>query len=367
MSISMSSNVVASEVVIGESNEQVSSNNFVIPQEGVDQLSFIGEVDYDLTNLPSIPESLGEEGNYVTLEKIESNDESVKAQLNRRDSWRITDSVFVGTGELTDINTMDLYYITTVQDTIPFLKVASSNNDIIAQLFMMDEAGNLYDTGFKNISGNGNITFSDTLPAYTYVLAVGSSNNAARASYTLSWNCSNLREGATSIIYNNADLSMVTVAYGGRKVCVNGHNILTSDQLHWEDHETSYTSTGHFGHDQYIYSPQIKGSYLGSYTSSRNNSNRALFVELDEGTQWSMRRTDYSNIEGTVSHIDNPFDLTGRKTPRGLGANDVTSSRRNFLVIDLPSNTLIDFASPLNYRYSKGYGETYSVTLTGNL
>lgn len=91
-------------------------------------------------------------------------------------------------------------------------------------------------------------------------------------------------------------------------------------------------------------------------------SNNALFVELDEGTNWTMFRSTMTNINGDVTHDINYSDLIGKETPRGMDAEDI-SFGPHYLVIDLNKNLIVDFASYFNYWYIEG-GRTFSCTFT---
>lgn len=98
--------------------------------------------------------------------------------ISAASSWRITDSVFNGTGSLTDTNTRDYYYLSTTLDSTALLKIRS-NDSIIAQLFIVNyDTGVATATNFLDQSGDETASLVSDLPSGDYLLVVGSSDNS---------------------------------------------------------------------------------------------------------------------------------------------------------------------------------------------
>lgn len=275
----------------------------------------------------------------------------------KRDIWAINDPVFVGNGTLDE--QFDIYVVTLNQTQLSFLKLNSSNSNLMAVLYEVKSDGTLggsYNWGAVANSGAAYIN----IPAGRYALVIGSGTGTERGTYNLMWNCST-PQGAKSIIYTKQDLSMVYVYANNGAVYANGVDIIKG--LEWEEHETWYTPNGHSGRDMAMKVFGVKGIYKGNFSSSLPYSApNALLVDVSYGS-WMCHNSYYSNVGGSIVHVQDYFDLSGLKTPRtfGEGAYDF-SYGPNYIVINLDTNEVCEFLSPFNINFTPDGGRTYSLT-----
>lgn len=279
-----------------------------------------------------------------------------KSTVSTMGTWSIPDPVFVGNGNLTTSN--DLYVVQNTSSSTVFLKLASSNSNLLAVLYKVNADGSLTSTGF-GVYANGSDNYG-VLGAGTYAIVIGSSDGNARGTYTLMWNRSN-PSGANSIIDKTSDLSRVVLFYNNSKILSNGDNIMTD--LKWSESETWSLPNGYRARDMKIDSITSSGTYLGGFSSSAPYStNRALFIEVSRGS-YLYFNSYYQNIVGDVTHIMDWFDPSGLKTPRWLGdaATDFDWGS-HYIVIDLNTFNVIEFLSPFNFHYTQQGGRTYTLT-----
>lgn len=279
--------------------------------------------------------------------------------------WNMPNPVTVTNGVLTDSSSSAAYYFKVTRPSFTFLKIKSTNANIVAQLYMSTDSG-YKQTNFYNLSSSSG--FSDiVLPVGDYCMAVASKDGTARGNYTLMFNRSN-KSDAKNLVYVSENLDKVTLHYGAMDFECNGTALFYNDHLTWEEHWTFVSGNSYWGRDQQINHIKPKlyavGSYTTTYTSSdhtNSSTNHALYIEAGVGTQWSYMTSQYIDI-GSAHHTMDPMDFRGKKTPRPLDKDDM-SYGPHYIIFDLEKNKVVDFASPLNYWYTKG-GKKYSGNIT---
>lgn len=299
-------------------------------------------------------------GDLETLPQTEQLDSALEGipnnTLNARENWAINDPVFVGNGKLTD--SFDIYVVNLTAKQLAFLKLNSSNPNLMAVLYYVNNGALGNSTGW-GVHANGGESFIN-IPAGQYAIVIGSSTGTEVGDYKLMWNCSN-PSGATSIVDTTDDLSRVVLYYNNSTVLSNGNNIL--DKLTWEEHETWYAPLGYSARDMVMEMFEARGVYLGSFSSSAPYSApNALLVDVQKGS-WSYFNSYYRNNVGDVTHIMNWYDPSGMKTPRTFGEGPLDFSYgSNYIVINLDTFQVCEFLSPFNYHYTQDGGRTFTLT-----
>ncbi len=279
--------------------------------------------------------------------KIET--KSLELNMMTRDGAEILGELFTVQGNLTESETTEVHFLRVAAERSPALKVVSSNANIVAVLFPLDvNTMELGDAITYDAAGDNFPTVYTKLAAGYYVLGVYSvEDSAPSGSYTLMWNSTNPAD-ASAYVYASDNLSKVILAYSkGPTVYCNGTNWLTD--LEWEEHYTLTTSTGHFGRDQSISDIKVRCLNTGSYHTNLHSTDNALFISAGKDSLWMIMRSQYSNVNGQVSHVMNYFDATGRETPRRFDSLDMKYD--HYIVIDMDTNELVDFVSPYNYLW----------------
>lgn len=292
--------------------------------------------------------------NISSMVDIEKQDgEIIDVNTLARETWRITDSIFIGDGQLSAANPMDMYVISTTTTSTPVLKVNSQDSNVIAQLFILDAStGQATPTNFMDQAGDASATISSSLPIGDYILAVGSANNTSTSAYTLMWNRSN-PANPSRVIYASPNLDLVTLGYGYQAIKSNGIVLINESTLEWEEHYTLTVGNSYWGRDQHISDVTINKIHMGTFSTNKYSTNNALLVEIGEHSLWSIMRSSYTNNVGDVTHVMDWNDATGQKTPRRFDAIDMQLGP-HFIVIDLEENLVVDFASPYNYLWQSG-------------
>lgn len=276
--------------------------------------------------------------------------------INARGNWAINNPVFVGNGTL--IDSFDIYVVTLTSKQLSFLKLNSSNSNLMAVLYYVDNGMLGNSTGW-GVYANGGENYIN-IPAGQYAIVIGSSTGTQKGDYQLMWNCSN-PAGATSIVDTTDDLSRVVLYYNNSKILSNGKNILTD--LTWEEHETWYMPLGYSARDMSMELIEAKGIYLGSFSSNAPYSApNALLVDVQRGT-WLYKNSYYRNDVGNVTHVIDWFDPSGMRTPRTFGEGPYDFSYGpNYIVINLDTFQVCEFLSPFNYHYTQDGGRTFTLT-----
>lgn len=184
-----------------------------------------------------------------------------------------------------------------------------------------------------------------------YILAVGSPSGTDTGSYALMWNCSN-PSNPTKVLYGSDNLDLITLGYGYQDIKSNGNTLVQQHLLKWEEEYTFNFGTSHRGRNQSISDVDMSHvkMHLGSYSTNKYSTDNALFIQVGQGTLWSIMQSYYNNVNGNVVHEMNWYDATGQRTPRRLDAIDEQIAN-HYLVIDLEKNLIVDFFSPYNYLW----------------
>lgn len=280
-------------------------------------------------------------------------DDHLQLNMKARDTWRIADDIFNGQESVTASDPVDMYIVQTTTDRASAMKIVSSNTNLIVRLYILDmNTGDATGTNIYDSASDSSPQVLATLPAGNYVLGVYSTDSSVPAgSYTLMWNCSNPAGASTIVNYDN-NLTKVILGYSDRTaIYCNGVNWL--DGLEWEEHYTFTSGNSYTGRDQSISSITVRSVNVGSFTSNKYSTNNALFVSVGVGTLWTIMRSQYTNNYGDVTHVMNYFDATGRETPRRFDSLDMENGP-HYIVIDMDTNQVVDFASPYNYLWLSG-------------
>lgn len=357
MMFGISTSSFASE---GENNTQ-NVDSEITTQEITDAPPEIGN-NISMDELESLAQSMqdsitDEDGSFETpdmntITEIEKqNNGAIEVNTKARDTWRITDSIFNGDGQLSASDPLDMYILSTTTDTTPVLKVQSGDSNVLAQLFVLDTAtGNASPTNFMDQAGDSAATIAGSLPAGDYILAVGSANNSSTTPYTLMWNCSN-PANPTKVIYTSPNLNLVTLSYGYQEVISNGQNLIDKNNLEWGEHYVTTSNNTCQTRDQWLSNIQIAKLHIGSILTNKYVINNAIFVEIGEDSIWSMLRISYTANNGEVlDFVKDDTDVLGKMTPRKLTSSDMQIGP-HYLIINLENNKIIDFASPYNYLW----------------
>ncbi len=274
-----------------------------------------------------------------------------------RETWRLVQEIYNGTGSLSADDSEDFYIVQTTEAKSAALKIVSDNPNVVVQLCMLDlSTGNISRTNFYDGADGSGANVLTNLPAGDYALSIYSANpNEPAGDYTLMWNCANPK-GASTIVHISDDIRNITLGYKDTvEIYCNGYEWLKDIQ--WTEHYTFAWSNGYSGRDQDIDDVKVKKVHKGRYDSKKYQTNNALFVEAGEGSLWSFTQSYFQNDEGDVTHIIDWNDATGQKTPRRFDSTDVTAPLGpHYLVIDIDTAKVVDFAS--NYNYLRLSGET---------
>lgn len=291
-------------------------------------------------------------------------EESIQLNMKARGTWVLADEIFNGYGDLTAADSIDMYIVQTAKDTAPAMKIVSDNPNLIVRLYFLDmSTGNAEGTTIYDQAGDDTPNILGTMPAGDYVLGVYSlDQNQPAGDYTLMWNCAN-PGGAVSIVDFDSNLTSVILGYNNPPaIYCNGTDWLTD--LSWEEHYTFSYGSGYSGRDQSISNITVRQVNVGTYQTNKYSTNNALFVEVGVGSLWTIMRSQYSNINGSVTHIMDYTDATGQETPRRFTDIDVMEPLGpHYIVIDLDTFNVVDFASPYNYLWLSGQ-TTGSATFT---
>ncbi len=253
---------------------------------------------------------------------------------------------------------------------LSFLKLTSSNSNLMAVIYNLDANGNLSGSSGFGVMANDDCNFAN-IPAGTYAILVGSATGTEIGDYTLMWNCStpsnyiytdknNVQHNVTphSLLSVSDDLTNILVYYDTQAVLINGTNALYN--LIWEDSQTWTNNYGYTARDMKFTLYEWSRLYLANITTTAPCSvPRALMIEVRKG-MWRYCNSYYYNNAGDLKHEMNYTDLSGIKTPRVFGeeATDFEYGP-SYLVVDLDTLKVVDYISPFNYYYQVG-GRTYT-------
>ena len=105
--------------------------------------------------------------------------------LDRRNVWRISESVFVTDETLDEV--YDIWVVTLNDTMLSFLKLVSSSPDLMAVLYYIDANGNLGNSSGWGVNANGSASPAN-IPPGQYAIVIGSASGTETGTYTLMWN-----------------------------------------------------------------------------------------------------------------------------------------------------------------------------------
>ena len=317
-----------------------------IPQPSIDEVQQVAKTMKNnfVSSLSADPNTLNE-----TYSLVEGQD--IQVDMKSRETWLLEDEIFNGTGDVSAADNMDMYIVQTTTGSAPAMKIVSDNPNLVVRLYILDMAtGQASGTNIFDQAGDNAANVLADMPAGNYVLGVYSLDQSRPdGNYTLMWNRAN-PAGAKAIV--NCDANLLNVILGYKypvAIYCNGNEWING--LEWEEHYTLSTGTGHYGRDQSISDINVQKVNVGIFDTNKYKTNNALFLELGPDTLWTIMRSQYSNINGDVTHIMDWNDVTGTRTPRRFTAADMVFGP-HYIVIDMNTNQIVDFASPYNYLWA---------------
>lgn len=279
--------------------------------------------------------------------------------------------MFINNGTLTSDNLDDMYLFTTTEAKAPFIKIIADNPNYVAQLYQLDTAtGMASPMQFYDFAGDNKSAYATSLPAYTFLWRVYSTNGTVGDPYTLMVNTTS-QANFNEVMSISDDLQALTCLYGRTVITYNGKDPMPST-VAWK-REVDGIGVFELQEIDDVDYGDIAGIYYGSYDSTNFRTNNALFFELqaEDGLENQQNALwEYYQTGGSVSITR--MDVTGQITPRRLTLNDVydyrypkvdsddTTTPTYFcLVYDIEKGEFIDFASRLNgyYFYDKANSE----------
>lgn len=277
--------------------------------------------------------------------------ENIQVDMKSREKWLLQDEIFNGTGDVSASDNIDMYIVQTTKDSAPAMKIVSDNPNLVVRLYVLNTAtGEASGTQIYDQAGDNAAKVLGNMPAGNYVLGVYSLDSSRPAGdYTLMWNRAN-PAGAAAIV--NCDANLVNVILGYKNpiaIYCNGTEWING--LEWEEHYTFSYGSGYSGRDQSISDVNVRKVNVGSFNTNKYSTDNALFIEAGPNTLWSIMRSQYSNINGDVTHIMDWTDVTGTETPRRFIDADMVFGP-HYVVIDMNTNQVVDFASPYNYLWA---------------
>lgn len=335
----ITSSLIALSMMIGMSNFSV----------------FADDMNTDNNLIPTLP----------TL--TEDYDETKQVNLKARGNWSLGDTeIFSLTESISAAadDTDDMYIWTANSACTVSLKLTSANTNYIAAFYSLNTTtGEATWMNYYDLSSDSSSSYNVNLAAGDYAIFVYSLDSTYGANYSLMLNASN-PSGATHIMAESSNLSKLVLFYGNQsdstKLVYSNGTCLTSSDLEWNRRWVLNYGGGAYNARQCMVStPVVKGIYVGSYSSDyAGNIENALILELDEGTHFLVARTTATGSSISIDYTD----YMGLETPRTLqNLIDINDSRANYLIVDLDTNEVVDFASIANAFYSLGWQETYTL------
>lgn len=317
-----------------------------IPQPSKDEAQQVAQ-----TMQSNFVSALAEDLNTLNETYSVIDSENIQVDMKSREILLLKDAIFNGTGDVSAADNMDMYIVQTTGGSAPAMKIVSDNPNLVVRLYLLDmSTGQATGTNIFDQAGDNVANVLANMPAGDYVLGVYSLDQSQPAgNYTLMWNRSN-PAGAYAIV--NCDANLVNVILGYKyptAIYCNGTEWLAG--LEWEEHYTFNTGTGHYGREQSISDVNVRKVNVGIFNTNKYSTGNALFIEAGPDTLWAIMRSQYSNINGDVTHIMDWNDVTGTRTPRRFTQADMVFGP-HYIVIDMNTNQVVDFASPYNYLWA---------------
>lgn len=267
----------------------------------------------------------------------------------------IRESIF--TKESTLVDQTDLYILENNQDAYAFLQLTAADDDLLALLYFINEDGSLGDSTGFGVFANQNLD-AIQLPIGRYALIIGSANGEVRGNYKVHWNSSNpiaQPNEAMKLLNISPNLTHISIYYSDDKILNNGKNVMTN--LTYKDRRDFHVDYGYAHITTSIYNVYETGKiYIGHYRYkgiAHYFTDNALIIELKKAG-YTYVDSYYQNINGHVTNWMKWEDpVLKLRTPRILG-DDILDEYfgPHYLVVDLNTDEVIDFASPFNRVYA---------------
>lgn len=180
--------------------------------------------------------------------------------------------------------------------------------------------------------------------------------------YTVNMNATN-PPNAVTVYSTSASLHYAVLGYENGNILLNGSHIANKEEnnLNWEreyyfSYDRNYNQRTHE-----ISDVKIQGiSSPVRYSSNYARSDKALLIQLDEGTLFTYHYSAFRSGPPT-QRVSTYVDTLGKTTPRRLDAEDLMIDN-HILVYDLITQKTIDFLSILNYYYANGIEPESNIT-----
>lgn len=305
----------------------------------------------------------------IPQEFTENASETRQVNLNARGTWNLgSRDIFYLDETLSSDEYDDMYVWSLKHSASVAFKITSNDPNYVAAVYTLDmTTGEASPLNFGDYAGDNNANYMVNMPAGDYAIFVYSRTSTSGSDYSLMLNASN-PVNATHVMAESSNLAKVIFFYANNstKSMVYSNGTCLTNDLSWDRRLVANYGGGNYtarqcqvglaGSDTAV---NIKGICVGEYSSDyAGYISNAMLVELGEGTVFHVTRTVSVNPEIVLDHTD----YKGLTTPRGLiDMIDINSSCAHYLVVDLNTGKVVDFASIANIFYSKGWTEKYTL------
>lgn len=286
---------------------------------------------------------------------------------NARGTWNLGNrDIFYLDETLSSDEDDDMYIWSLKHSASVAFKITSTDSNYVAAFYSLNmETGEATPLNFGDYASDNNANYKVNMPAGDYAIFVFSRSSTSGSDYSLMLNASN-PANATHVMAESSNLAKVIFFYANNSTTslVYSNGTCLTNNLSWDRRLVGNYGGGNYtarqcqvgldGSDTSVY---IKGISVGEYSSDyAGHISNAMFVELDEGTLFHVTRTVSVNPSIEIDHTDYKGLTTPRRLMNGI---DISSSCAHYLVVDLNTGKVVDFASIANIFYSKGWTEKY--------
>lgn len=248
-------------------------------------------------------------------------------------------------GTLND--TFNYYLFSVNTNRLAILKLVMTNPNYRITLGTVDYATN--EVTLTEYFVNSNQLFAINLPAGDYAWIIQSNDATYGQNYTLQYNTS-LPEGS-NVVAMTADYQKMYTLNGG-KLKLNNQtlNLDYKYDVHWE----TDIASGPAWHTRNIWieNPNVSAAiHVGGFQYQTVNKTVSypdtIVLTADVGGTW----THYHD-QNPPRVFHNYNDMAGKYTPRPIDTDDVINNGSHYLVFDLNTNTVKEFATGLSHEWS---------------
>ena len=247
------------------------------------------------------------------------------------------------TNILTSNNSMDFYLFTISGEKTMVCSLQTLNIDCVAVICPYNPyTGDIYLTDTYIVTSNNALLVNDfnSSGQNTFCVMVLVEGNITETQYTIALNAKN-SDGAISVINTNPDFSSVVVGYSENIYKYNNENILIK--------VTNFLNNT---------LPETGSGVI--YETDENNIYIKLECSLDDLSLDSMEYGIYTNLNSIYYHTIK-IPISGGTYWYGIGNCRPVQGvyvPDGYVVYDLETNSIIDWASPLNTNYNP-YSQFY--------